>query len=73
MTNIIGAEECGNCRYWTKLNPNDLTARQGVCRRNPPTCVLTPGQRPGEIMVNGQYPPTMRDMWCGQWAGRGGN
>ncbi len=64
-------ESCGNCRaLWEK-------GSQLWCRRRSPQVQVM--QMPGQQMINGkvqqvmqtqilgQYPPTSKDQWCGDW------
>jgi hypothetical protein len=65
---------CEDCRYWV-LEKNDPSEagqeKDGVCRVNPPQVLLVPmptkiGLTPG-LSVNGFFPKTRPDLWCGKF------
>lgn len=67
-----GKRACGNCRYYDKDE-----AKQGICRRYPPTAVATPlvsptiaGARPNvEWVVQAVLPPAREGTpACGEFA-----
>lgn len=74
-----GPDCCGNCRFYThdpEPSPN------GQCRESSPQCVAIPQQVPVmdkdslliggkvqmqmQIVVNGYFPPTAPNIWCGK-------
>lgn len=71
-------QTCGNCRFF---DLKDKNTGAGECRRFPPTVIagewitrkpITTNQM-ADALVNqvaniaGQFPPTTRDLWCGEW------
>ena len=54
--------KCKNCEFWFK-QPNGATE----CRREPPEPMLVPNPLTREVGVNGFFPPTNPDIWCGEF------
>jgi hypothetical protein len=74
MTELPRAERCDGCRYWGFQGSNNTSSdKTGLCRRNPP--VLDPGGHKEpvlEVWVQGMWPATYSDEWCGEWRPRDG-
>jgi hypothetical protein len=71
-------QNCGNCRFF---DLKDKNTGAGECRRYPPTVLAgewmtrpslsvtgPPNALTNQVMnIAGQNPPTMRNLWCGEW------
>ena len=64
MTDI--RQTCGTCKH--RYVDNLL---QGFCSLNPPTLILTPGKRPGELIPASMHPPVAATYTaCSHWASK---
>jgi len=61
-------EVCNNCEH---IYRDSETAKQGACRRYPPTVLAIPQQNPltGQMAMTLQSlsPPVPLDYWCGDF------
>ena len=57
---------CSNCAYFRKeIDPNNLTAENGQCTRNPPTAF--PAQTQAGMGIMTIRPAVNPTDWCGEW------
>ena len=57
----------GYCEICKFFNPNLMAPFKpsGFCRRNPPSLLALNG--PQGPMIQGQFPPTDKKFWCGEY------
>jgi hypothetical protein len=53
---------CAHCNFF-----HPMTVKVGQCRKSAPTTLVLPSPHPPGYTVNGGWPGTPHDGWCGEW------
>jgi hypothetical protein len=53
---------CDKCAFYFPTG-----VHQGQCRKQPPTTLVLPHNAPPGFTVNGAWPGTPANGWCGEW------
>ena len=56
---------CEFCKFFL-VNSAPVKNPDGFCRRMPPT-ILSGKNSLGQLTFHGQFPPTMKAFWCGEY------
>ena len=61
---LVSDRTCRRCRFWN----NGKSEHVGLCRRLPPTIV----HEPGTTRLDGFWPATEPQDWCGEFESKTG-
>jgi hypothetical protein len=62
---MIEEGSCEFCKFFKANLAPDKTP-DGFCRRMPPG-IIAGRNNLGQQMVNSQFPPVMKNFWCGEY------
>jgi hypothetical protein len=53
---------CDGCKFYFRTGTH-----AGQCRKMPPTTLVLPHPQPPGYSINGAWPGTPANGWCGEW------